>query len=252
VGGIDTNDLPDPAAAEAALDAVGFLVSLEVRASAVTAHADVVLPVAPAVEKTGAYLDWEGRERRFEITLEGTGAITDARVLQEIAEDLDVDLGTGDVTRLRADWAAAGASSTPRPVLVPQPAGERPQPRAGEAILATWHYLLDLGSMQDGEEHLAGTARESVAHLSADTAAEIGVTNGEQLVVATKRGAIVLPLVITDMPDRVVWVPTNSVGSRVRPTLGVDAGAVVRIRPAGGDRAAGADAAETTSAGGPR
>jgi NADH-quinone oxidoreductase subunit G len=31
------------------------------------------------------------------------------------------------------------------------------------------------------------------------------------------------------MPDRGVWVPTNSVDSRVRPTLGVDSGDLVRI-----------------------
>jgi NADH-quinone oxidoreductase subunit G len=31
------------------------------------------------------------------------------------------------------------------------------------------------------------------------------------------------------MPDGVVWLPANSPGSAVRPTLGVGAGAVVEI-----------------------
>ena len=45
VGGVEVDDLPDPAAALAALGRrSAFLVSLEVRASAVTARADVVLP----------------------------------------------------------------------------------------------------------------------------------------------------------------------------------------------------------------
>ena len=46
IGGVDPADLPDPSAALAAVRAVGFVVSLELRTSAVTELADVVLPVA--------------------------------------------------------------------------------------------------------------------------------------------------------------------------------------------------------------
>jgi len=229
VGGVDTNDLPDPAAAEAALEHAGFVVSLELRASTVTAHADVVLPVAAAVEKAGTYVDWEGRERPYEMTLGGTGQLTDARVLDSIAAEFGVDLNVANAPEVRADLAALPPTAAPRPVLVGHPVGERPQPGPGEAILASWHHLLDLGSLQDGEEHLAGTAKPSVARLSAATAAEVGVADGEPVSVSTERGSITLPLVITEMPDRVVWVPTNSVGSRIRPTLGIDVGAVVKI-----------------------
>ena len=49
------------------------------------------------------------------------------------------------------------------------------------------------------------------------------------MTVSTDRGAITLPLVVTPMPDRVVWLPTNSAGSAVRATLGADAGAVVTV-----------------------
>ncbi|MPZ96257.1 MAG: NADH-quinone oxidoreductase subunit G, partial [Propionibacteriales bacterium] len=61
VGGVEVDDLPDPVAAVAALDAVPFLVSLEIRATAVAERADVVLPVAPVAEKTGSFVNWEGR-----------------------------------------------------------------------------------------------------------------------------------------------------------------------------------------------
>src|SRR3712207_7278408 len=60
--------------------------------SLVTEHADVVLPVAAASEKAGAYLDWEGRLRPFDTTLHGTGQLPDGRVLQGLADELDVDL----------------------------------------------------------------------------------------------------------------------------------------------------------------
>ncbi|HWS35285.1 MAG TPA: NADH-quinone oxidoreductase subunit G, partial [Actinoplanes sp.] len=47
VGGVDPADLSDPKLAEEALDAVPFLVSLEMRQTSVTRRADVVLPIAP-------------------------------------------------------------------------------------------------------------------------------------------------------------------------------------------------------------
>jgi NADH-quinone oxidoreductase subunit G len=38
-----------------------------------------------------------------------------------------------------------------------------------------------------------------------------------------------LPLVVTEMPDGVVWLPTNSVGSGVRASLAPASGALVRL-----------------------
>ena len=42
-----------------------FVVSLELRESPVTELADVVLPVAAQAEKSGSYVNWEGRVRPF-------------------------------------------------------------------------------------------------------------------------------------------------------------------------------------------
>ncbi len=61
VAGVDPADLPDPAAALAALAAASFVVSLELRVSAVTDRADVVFPVAAVAEKAGTFVNWEGR-----------------------------------------------------------------------------------------------------------------------------------------------------------------------------------------------
>ena len=110
-------------------------------------------------------------------------------------------------------------------ISAPQP----PQPGSGEAVLTGWRMLLDEGRMQDGEPYLAGTARKPVVRLSADTAAEIGAADGDEVTVSTPRGSITLPLTITDMPDRVVWLPLNSPGSAVHRQLGVTIGSVVKI-----------------------
>ena len=226
IGGVEPADLPDPAAALAAIDAAPFVVSLELRESAVTELADVVFPVAPVVEKSGAFLDWEGRIRPFEAALP-TNATSDARVLQILADELGIDLAV-DSDDGRWDGPAPGA-----PDVAARPAA----PGIGEAVLSTWRMLLDAGRLQDGEPHLAGTARPPVARLSAATATEIGVDGDGMVTVRTDRGAITLPLTITDMPDRVVWVPMNSPGSAVYAQLGAAAGDVVRIEPAGDDAA---------------
>ncbi|MFC7529442.1 NADH-quinone oxidoreductase subunit G [Actinoplanes sp. GCM10030250] len=228
VGGVDPADLADPRLAEEALDAVPFVVSLELRQSAVTRRADVVLPIAPAVEKAGTYMDWEGRLRSFGAVLNST-AMSDGRVLEAIAALLDVTLNTGDVMTIRRELGSMPASTAARPAApTAEPAG-LPKPGQHEAVLATWHHLIDLGSLLDGDQVLAGTARQSVVRLGKDLAEELGVADGDLVTVSTDRGAITLPAEITDLPPRVVWVPTNSPGSTVRRSLGATAGAVVKL-----------------------
>ena len=231
VGGVDPADLPDPASALAALDAADFVVSLELRSSAVTERADVVLPVAPTQEKAGTFVDWEGRWRSFPTAL-ATSALPDFRVLDMLADALDVTLGLRGIEQVRGEIAELDAWEGLRIAAPAIPAGEPPRPQPGEAVLSTWHLLLDNGRLQDGEPYLAGTAHRAVARISAVTAAEIGLVPGAPLAVSTARGTVTLPAVITAIPDRVVWIPTNSTASATRATLGTDAGTVVRIAPA--------------------
>jgi NADH-quinone oxidoreductase subunit G len=230
VGGVDPADLPDPALAEAALAAAGFVVSLELFPSAVTAHADVVLPVAAAPEKAGSYLDWEGRVRPFDATLHGTGQLTDGRVLHGLADELGVDLGLATVPAARAELVAlggAGRAAAPRGLNVHPPAFRRLA--EDEAVLASWRQLLDLGTLQRDEPALAGTARPPVARLGKDAALRLGVADGDPLTVSGPTGSVTLPVAVVDMPDQVVWLPMRSPGCAVRIDLGAGPGTVVRL-----------------------
>ncbi|TRW81216.1 NADH-quinone oxidoreductase subunit G [Mycolicibacterium sp. 018/SC-01/001] len=227
IGGVDLDDLPDPSAARAAIDAAPFVVSLEVRRSAVTDRADVVFPVAPVVEKAGSFVNWEGRTRPFGPSLH-TNAVSDFRVLGFLADELGIDLGTSSAAAVADDRARVGLWAGARDG-VDRPVGPAPEPAAGQAVLATWRLLLDQGRLQDGEPHLAGTAHAAVVRLSATTAADIDAQPGDPVTVSTDRGSITLPLAVTEMADRVVWLPTNSPGCAVHATLGVTAGAVVSI-----------------------
>ncbi|HYB81934.1 MAG TPA: molybdopterin dinucleotide binding domain-containing protein, partial [Mycobacterium sp.] len=174
----------------------------------------------------------EGRLRPFEPALRGStqqAGQSDHQVLDALADEMGVYLGVSTAEAARAELAALRSwdgKSAPGPdVATPEPA----QPGAGEAVLTGWRMLLDNGRLQDGEPHLAGTARKPVLRLSADTAAEIGAADGDAVTVSTSGGSIALPLTITDMPDRVVWLPLNSPGSAVHKQLGVTLGSVVRI-----------------------
>jgi NADH-quinone oxidoreductase subunit G len=235
VGGVDPADFADPGLALQALDRVGFVVSLELRPSAVTERADVVLPVAPVVEKAGTFLTWEGRPRPFDSTLNSTGSMPDGRVLHALAAELDADLGLPGVAQARAELAALGRTSThPGDPEAPSTVEAAATPDAGEAVLATWRQLIDNGSLQDGEPHLAGTAKPARVLLSAATAAEIGAQPGDSVTVGSARGSVTLPLALGEIPDRVVWLPTNSADCATHQNLGVT-GTLVTLT-AGGDR----------------
>jgi NADH-quinone oxidoreductase subunit G len=230
VGGVDPADLPDPALALAALDAAAFVVSLELRASAVTERADVVFPVAPVQAKAGTFVDWEGRWRAFGAALT-SNALPDFRVLDMLADAMDAPIRLRGVERVRGELAELDAWEGVRVSAPAVPAMEPPRPSPGQAVLSTWHLLLDGGRMQDGDPYLAGTAHRPVARISAPTAAEIGLPPGGSLAVSTPRGSVILPAVITAIPDRVVWIPANSTSSAVRATLGAGSGALVSIAP---------------------
>jgi NADH-quinone oxidoreductase subunit G len=236
VAGVDPSDLADPALADEALDRTSFLVSLEIRRSAVTRRADVVFPVAPMVEKAGTYLDWEGRLRSFATVIE-TAAMPDARVLDALSRVMGYDLGCADVASIRRELGSLPATNALRAAAPRMEPPGMPSPGTGQAVLATWHQLIDAGSLLENERYLAGTARPVRAIVSKATALSAGVAVDEELTVATERGAITLPVVVTEMPDGVVWLPTNSPGSTVRRTLGVTSGAVVTLtQGAGGAR----------------
>ena len=228
--------------------------------SAVTARANVVLPVAAVMEKAGTYLNWEGRWRAFEVAIKPDQAVStsfpsvrhtlpDLRVLNMLGEAMasiagpERRLNLPDVDAARAELASLAPrrrgfadppTQTSRPV---------PEPEAGQAILAGHHLLLDGGRLQDGDPALAATRPRPVARLSAATAAEVGVADGEPLAVTGPAGSLRLPLEITEMPDRVVWLPLRwsqglDAGRGGPAELGAVPGAVVTLAPGAPQEAA--------------
>ncbi|MDO4258028.1 MAG: NADH-quinone oxidoreductase subunit G [Actinomycetaceae bacterium] len=229
-GGVDIRDLPDSADALAAMEAAPFLVSLEVRRSPITEIADVVLPVAPPLEKHGTFINWEGRLRPFGQAISAT-SLSDRHVLLRLAKEMGADLGAEDLGGLYDEVNAVMSYTGERPVFTPVAA---PAPTAvlhGQALLATHKPQLDAGRLQDGAPWLAGSARRPVALLSETTMAALGLTpsaDGPDITLATTRGSLTLPAHCADLPDWVVWVPECSSGSIIHESLGA-AGTVVTL-----------------------
>src|SRR5699024_2354457 len=211
----EPDDLPDPAAALQALEAADFVVSLEVRHSQVTERADVVLPVAAPVQKSGTFVNWEGRPRSFETVLEDAGVLTDIRVLSEIAKRVGTKLGLRTAHHVRTELDKIGPWTGGR--------GQAPtvavEPRAvpdGHVILSTWRQQIDDGRGQDG-----------MATYTATAAA--GSQAGDMGQLTPDTGGVALPPLAVDRPDGVVWAPTNSAGWPLRRLLKADHGDVVRL-----------------------
>jgi NADH-quinone oxidoreductase subunit G len=162
--------------------------------------------------------------------------MSDHRVVDLLAAEMGEILGVRTLAATRADMRALGPWTGDRaaaPTVPMAPTVEVRPLDAGQAVLASWHHLLDCGRMQDGEPFLAGTAPKAQALISVKTAALIGLADGDIVRVSAGSGAITVPVTIRDMADHVVWLPTNSPGSAVRSTLGVDAGAAVTLTKGG-------------------
>lgn len=219
VGGVDLRDFDDPSAARKALDQVDFLVSLEVRRSEVTDRADVILPVAPPLEKNGTFINWEGRLRPFGQAI-ASRSQTDRLVFDALASEFGVDLGLHDLVGLYDQVNPLMQWNGQREEFLPAEASELVEVGQGEALLATHKPMLDAGRLQDGATMLAGSARRPVVFASRATVAGLGIDEGEELTLSTQRGSITLPLQFADLPDGVVWVPECSQGSIVHESLG--------------------------------
>ena len=228
VGGVDPLDGINGAAALAALDKA-FVVSLEIAPSEVTQRADVILPVAAITEKSGSFLNWEGRARFFDAAVDDSLNRSDLRILSMIAEEMGTSLNLGTVTAAAKEIASLGTWDGARATLKSTSASKAATLKENEFILTSWRRLLDLGTLQKGEENLAGTARQTVAVISPQRAATLGVVDGDRLKISTPIGSVTLSALVEDIHDDAIWAPRNSRGSQLLVNLGAAHGAVVTV-----------------------
>jgi NADH-quinone oxidoreductase subunit G len=216
VGGVDPADI-SATAIEGLRKA--FVVSLEIRHSAMSEVADVVLPVAAVVEKSGSFLDWQGRARKFEAAVTDSLHRSDLRILSILADEIGRPINLGTVEKAAKELASLGDWSSDRKTSLSAAAVKIKEPGEDQAILTSWRLLLDNGSLQEHEPNLAGTAHPCVAVISDDRANRLGVVDGDHIKISNPNGEIILPVKIGDIDPRALWLPRNSENSRPLLTL---------------------------------
>jgi len=228
VGGVDPLDGSNSQGALAALD-TAFVVCLEIAPSEVTMRADVVLPVAAITEKSGSFLNWEGRARSFDAAVADSLNRSDLRILSMVAEEMGAPLKLSTVSAAAKEIASLGLWEGARASMKAVSAEKAPTLSGDQFILNSWRRLLDLGTLQKGEENLAGTARQTIAVISPKRAQAMGVADGDLLKISSALGSVTLPALVEDIHDDAVWAPRNSQGSQLLINLGVGHGAVVSV-----------------------
>ena len=228
VGGVDAHDLLN---SRQALDALkkSFVVSLEIAPSSITEVADVVLPVAAITEKSGSFLNWEGRARAFDAAVEDSQNRSDVRILSMIADAMGESIMLGTVTAAAREFNQLGKWDGARVAFTSVAPVAAKAIGANEALLTSWRRLLDMGTLQKGEDNLAGTRRPTVAVISAKRATSLGVTSGDQVRVANAHGSITIPALVEDIHDDAVWLPRNSFASQTLVSLNAVHGDVVTV-----------------------
>jgi NADH-quinone oxidoreductase subunit G len=229
IGGVDPMDISSDAKIKLAKK---FIVSLEIRQSDITEIASVVLPVAAVVEKSGSFMDWQGKVRKFEAAVEQSLNRSDVRILSMLADEIGKPINLPTVKSAQNELNSLGNWDGNKPSMNLLSEKSKASVGGDEAILTSWRNLLDKGSLQDGEENLAGTARDSVVVISKNRANELGVKDKELVRVSNNYGAVTLPCVIDDIEDSSVWLPRNSLNSQLIRNLGVVGNSIVKVAKA--------------------
>ena len=229
IGGVDPMDISADAKVKLAKK---FVVSLEIRQSDITDIASVVLPVAAVVEKSGSFMDWQGSARNFEAAVEQSLNRSDVRILSMLADEIGKPINLATVKIARNEFESIGNWDGSKNSMKPVAATSVINPSSDEAVLNSWRNLLDKGSMQDGEDNLAGTARKSVVVISPARAKSLSVSENDLVRVSNDYGAITLPCSINDIEDSSVWLPRNSQSSQLIRNLGTVSNSIVKVAKA--------------------
>ncbi len=239
---------PDTAHLQAALDAVDFLVVQDIFLTETAQYADVVLPAASFAEKDGTFSNTDRGVQRVRKAVEAPGeAKEDSWIIGQLASRLGYEMGDispaqvmREIASLSPSYAGISYSrleeecelrwpcptsdhpGTPilhtekftrgkglfSPVEFKQPAevtdDEYPLILTTGRLLTHYHT----GSMTRRVEALNEIEPRNQAWINTEDAESIGIQNGEEIGLATRRGAIRLEAKVTDKVRKgVVFVP---------------------------------------------
>jgi NADH-quinone oxidoreductase subunit G len=221
-------DVPDPSLALRALEAAPFVVLQDVQSTQLLRHADLVLPAAAFVERSGTLTDWEGRRQDVAAAVDPPGAArADYAILAECARFLGTPIGcrTLSDTKAELDMLLASAPSANPPIA--ETTAEAPvQDDAtadGDLRLLSYRLLYDAGSRASRSDGIRELTREAFAEINIDDAQSRGIADGQKVTVSSNHGSItVVAQVSKTIRGGVVFVPWNQPGATAQTLVAID------------------------------
>jgi formate dehydrogenase alpha subunit len=222
-----------------------FLVVQDILSNETSALADVVLPGAAFSEKAGSFTNLEGRIQSFEPVVSPPGeAKPDLEILAQLAnrmgqEDQDFSItkvrreirrvipayselrdesGQSWVTEMsnleQADEKGHPAEFTP---IFPVEDRVRDETYPFEGILTSTRLHLGSGTRTSLSNRITGFLHEGDVEMSFKDAARLDLSNGDQVRVSSKYGAITRRVSVKkDLPFGLVYVPLAFHGNEAR------------------------------------
>ena len=180
-------------------------------------------------EKYGTFINWEGRQRTFVAAVGDSLNRSDVRILSALADAMGESIMLGTVTAAAREFAQLGKWDGARTPFTSIAAASAEKVSGNEAIITSWRRLLDEGTLQAGEDNLAGTRRPTISVISPQRATALGVKTGDHLRISNAHGSITLACLVEDIHDDAVWLPRNSIGSTPLQTLNAVHGDLVTV-----------------------
>ncbi len=223
--GVDPlRDFPDAALAESALENVPIVVIQSLELGTLEPYADVFLPAAAFLEKTGHVTTWEGRGQRLDPIRGPKGlSLPDWEIFAALASAAGKDLRLASLEQLHAEMGSllsprqVGAEPAPKPDQEPGPAGSAPKNEAKneEGLrLFTYPLLVDDGRLSDGAHQLKAALQDPpFVEINPEDAAALELVDGADAKLETSAGSAVLPVrVCAGVCRGAVFVPFNQPG----------------------------------------
>ncbi|WP_049732364.1 NADH-quinone oxidoreductase subunit NuoG [Rhizobium ecuadorense] len=219
---------PDRAFVQRALGAADLLIVQDAFLTDTAGLAEVVLPAAAYGEEPGTFTNNEGRiqkVRKFrELVFEARGNLaifdfiaalrnqglqpsTQGEIFDEIARLVPLCQGLTE-DGLGADGAFTKAVPTAPTGLFPAPP---PVPTAADRLmLITGDCLFHNGYLSERSDILNTVANDPYVAMSAEDAAELGLSDGDQVIVRSAQGELTAQLKVDRrFPKGLVFVPEN-------------------------------------------
>jgi NADH-quinone oxidoreductase subunit G len=211
-------DCNDAAAAAAAVDNAGFVVSLSPFASdAMQQAADVLLPIGPFAETSGTFVNAEGRWQSFQGVANPVGESRPGwKVLRVLGNQFELDGFEQDSSEqvrdaLRAQLDAISLDNRQPGGPVAQAGASNGLERVGDvAILAVDALVRRAESLQKTPDAEAA----AVVHINSGQAEKTGVRDGYTVTVQQNGAGVVMDVCVDDrVADGCVWIQAGTAAS---------------------------------------